>query len=196
MPRALLRRWPSLQFVRVRVRTVTASWSVRKVREDRSNRRQAVIGSHSSGPGFEPWHPTGHHRSGANNRHRQGHDRWHEGCLRTIAANFVRTIRSGSEDKTVRVWDAASGKCREVIQGTGDVEAIAAGFLRFPFRALSRGLETVIEDAATAAPVARFPVPLDCISTFPGGSRLGRGERKSPVHHHARRWRRQLKAES
>ena len=40
---------------------------------------------------------------------------------------------------------------------------------RFPFRALRRGLETVIEDVATAAPVAWFPVPLDYISTFPNG---------------------------
>ena len=60
-----------------------------------------------------------------------------------------------------------------MIQGTGDreadVEAIAAGPSRFPFRALRRGLETVIEDAATATPVARFPVPFDYISTFPNG---------------------------
>ncbi|MBI4517167.1 MAG: hypothetical protein HY699_15280 [Deltaproteobacteria bacterium] len=54
-----------------------------------------------------------------------------------------------------------------MIQATGDAEAIAAGPSRFPFRALRRGLETVIEDAATAAPVAWFPVPLDHISTFP-----------------------------
>ncbi|MBI4517173.1 MAG: hypothetical protein HY699_15315 [Deltaproteobacteria bacterium] len=70
------------------------------------------------------------------------------------------------------VWDAASGE-RNVIQGTGDreahVEAIAAGPSRFPFRALRRGPETVIEDAATATSVARFPVPLDHISTFPNG---------------------------
>ncbi|MBI4517159.1 MAG: hypothetical protein HY699_15240 [Deltaproteobacteria bacterium] len=65
--------------------------------------------------------------------------------------------------------DKASGECREVIQGTGDVEAIAAGPSCFPFRALRRGLETVIEDAVTAAPVARFPVPLDYSSTFPNG---------------------------
>ena len=69
----------------------------------------------------------------------------------------------------MRVWDAASGECREVIQGTGDVAAIAAGPSCFPFRALRRGLETVIENAATAAPVASFPVPLDHISTFPNG---------------------------
>jgi len=79
------------------------------------------------------------------------------------------TVVSGSDDKTVRVWDVASGACRQVIQGTGDVAAIAAGSSRFPFRALGRGLEAVIEDAATGAPVARFPVPLDDISTFPSG---------------------------
>jgi hypothetical protein len=83
------------------------------------------------------------------------------------------TIASGSDDKTVRVWDAVSGERREVIQGTSDreadVEAIAAGPSRFRFRALRRGLETVIEDAATATPVARFPVPLDHIPTFPNG---------------------------
>ncbi len=73
------------------------------------------------------------------------------------------------EDQTVRVWDTPSGDCREVIQGTGDVEAIAAGPSRFPFRALRRGLETVIEDAAAGAPIAWFPVPLDHISTFPNG---------------------------
>ena len=91
------------------------------------------------------------------------------------------TIVSGSVD-LVRVWDTASGECREVIQVTADrevdVEAIAAGPSRFPFRAFGRGLETVIEDAATAAPVARFPVPLDLtpeeqraahILTFPNG---------------------------
>ena len=79
------------------------------------------------------------------------------------------TIVSGSRGQTVQLWDAASGECREVIQGTGDVEALAAGASRFPFRTLRRGLETVIEDAATAVPVARFPVPLDLISTFPNG---------------------------
>ena len=56
-----------------------------------------------------------------------------------------------------------------MIQGTGDVEATAAGPSRSPFRALHLGLETVIEDAATAAPVAWFAVLLVHISTFPNG---------------------------
>ena len=50
-----------------------------------------------------------------------------------------------------------------------DAEAIAAGPARFPLRAFRRGLEAVIEDAATTAPVAWFPAPLDHISTFPNG---------------------------
>jgi hypothetical protein len=96
--------------------------------------------------------------------------RGHEHVVTSVALSTDgRTIVSGSWDQTVRVWYLASGECREVIQGTGDVVAIAAGPSRFPFRALRRGLETVIEDAATATPVARFPVPLDHISTFPNG---------------------------
>ena len=96
--------------------------------------------------------------------------RGHEGMVESVALNADgTTIVSGSADQTVRVWDAASGECREVIQGTGDVAAIAAGPSRFPLRALRRGLETVIEDAATGAPVARFPMPLDHLSAFPNG---------------------------
>ena len=72
-------------------------------------------------------------------------------------------------DTTVRVWAAGSGTQLVVLEGTGDVEAIAAGPSRFPFHALGRGLETVIEDTATAAPVAWFPVHFDHISTFPNG---------------------------
>jgi WD40 repeat protein len=90
--------------------------------------------------------------------------RGHEGSVLSVALSADgTTIVSASRDNTVRIWDAASGECREVIQGTGDVEAIAAGPSRFPFRALRRGLETATEDAATAAPVAWFPVPLDHI---------------------------------
>ena len=36
-----------------------------------------------------------------------------------------RRIVSGSRDNTVRVWDAATGACLEVIEGFGDVAAIA-----------------------------------------------------------------------
>jgi WD40 repeat protein len=96
--------------------------------------------------------------------------RGHEDTVRSVAlSGDGTTIVSGSADGTVRVWDAASGRCREVIEGKGDVEAIAAGPSLFPLRALGRRLETVIEDAFTAAPVAWFPVAIDHILTFPGG---------------------------
>jgi WD40 repeat protein len=78
-------------------------------------------------------------------------------------------IVSGSDDKTVRVWDAASGACLEVIPGEGDVSAIAAGAVAYPWRAVSRGQETVIERANDGQAVAWFPAALEHIATHPSG---------------------------
>jgi hypothetical protein len=80
-----------------------------------------------------------------------------------------RHIVSGSRDNTVRVWDADRGVCLEVIPGKGDVMAIAAGAVSYPWRALLRGLETVIERASDGQAVAWFPNALDNIVTHPSG---------------------------
>ena len=69
----------------------------------------------------------------------------------------------------MRVWDAATGDCLEVIQGFGDVAAIAAPASVFPWRAMSRKWETVIEPASGGEAVAWFPAALDCITTHPSG---------------------------
>jgi WD40 repeat protein len=78
-------------------------------------------------------------------------------------------IVSGSLDNSVRVWDAASGECLEGIEGTGDVEAIAAGNDQRPYRALARSGETVIEDGRSGAIIAVFPIELDSITTHRSG---------------------------
>ncbi|HEX4146846.1 MAG TPA: TIR domain-containing protein [Pirellulales bacterium] len=78
-------------------------------------------------------------------------------------------IASGSHDGTVHLWDAATGECIEVIQGSGDVRAIAVGASVFPWRALSRNQETVVERAADGAVVAWFPERLANIGTQPSG---------------------------
>jgi hypothetical protein len=99
--------------------------------------------------------------------------RGHEGGVTSVA--FDRAggrIVSGSWDRTVRVWDAATGACLEVIQGTGDVAAIADGFddaRDFPWRALNRDNETVIEPAAGGEPIAWFPAALENITTHRSG---------------------------
>jgi WD40 repeat protein len=83
-----------------------------------------------------------------------------------------RRLASRSEDWTVRVWDADSGDCLEVIQGQDDVAAIAKGLGgtgEFPWRALSRRDETVIEPAVGGEPIAWFPAQLDHITTHPSG---------------------------
>jgi WD40 repeat protein len=81
-----------------------------------------------------------------------------------------RIVSSGAyPDKTIRVWDAQSGECLAIIEGEGDVRAIAAGATRFPWRALARGQETVIENGFRSDVAAWYPVPLTGIVTHPFG---------------------------
>jgi len=80
-----------------------------------------------------------------------------------------RRIVSGSHDDTVWVWDAASGECIEVMEGSGDIAAIAAAGIVFRWRAMNRSLETVIEPAGSGEVVAWFPAAMDHITTHPSG---------------------------
>jgi WD40 repeat protein len=77
------------------------------------------------------------------------------------------TLARGSGDKTVRLWDAASGEFLEIIRGSTDVAALAAGPSRFPWRAIAQGLESAIEDASTGHVIAWFPQASDYIITHP-----------------------------
>ena len=77
-------------------------------------------------------------------------------------------IVSGSRED-VRVWDSESGECLEAVRGQGDVAAIATGRERFPWRALMRDGETVIEAADTVRPVAWHSDGLRPLTTHPSG---------------------------
>jgi WD40 repeat protein len=83
-----------------------------------------------------------------------------------------RWIVSGSFDDTVRVWDAESGECVEVIEGSGDVVAIARATAPGPageWRAISRAGETIVESAADQRVAARLPNRFTHITTSPTG---------------------------
>jgi WD40 repeat protein len=74
--------------------------------------------------------------------------------------------RAGS---VMRVWDAASGECLQEIQGSGDVNSVAAAGETFLWRAMRQSLETVIEPAGGGEAVAWFPAELLRIAAHPSG---------------------------
>src|SRR5262249_29707944 len=76
---------------------------------------------------------------------------------------------SVSWDKTARIWDAAGGQCLETIQGQADPVALAAGMPDYPWQAIVRGLETVIETTAAGAAVAWLPLAPHLIAAHPSG---------------------------
>jgi WD40 repeat protein len=78
-----------------------------------------------------------------------------------------RRIVSGSYGNTVRIWDADSGDCLEIIPGRGDIRAIAAVATLHSFRAMERGLEAVIETSAGGIEMAWFLDSLSALSTHP-----------------------------
>ena len=96
--------------------------------------------------------------------------RGHQGKVAGVAySSDGRRIVSESDDNTVRIWDAHTFVCLEVVQGSRDVAGIAAGESISPFSALGRGLETMVEQAGEGKPVAWFPIALTDIRICPSG---------------------------
>lgn len=77
-------------------------------------------------------------------------------------------VLSGAWYNTVRVWDAESFACVEIIEGIyRDLAVIGHGSTQFPWHAIFQGPETVIEEAATGQPAAWFPAAPYNIATSP-----------------------------
>src|SRR5262249_36401724 len=93
----------------------------------------------------------------------------HEGGVNGLAFSpDGRRLVSRSWERAVRVWDAASGTCLQLIQGSTDVAALARGAGAGGWRAVNRGSETILEGPAGTA-VAWFPLATQDIGTHPSG---------------------------
>ena len=78
--------------------------------------------------------------------------------------------RSGNDLlPTVREWDAETGQFLRVIEGGGDAASSSPEPPRSPWRAVARGLETVVEPAEGGAPVAWLPVSLEYVTSHLDG---------------------------
>jgi hypothetical protein len=65
------------------------------------------------------------------------------------------------------VWDVDTFACLEVIEGSGDVLALAREASDGAFRGLVRSLETVVEETTGGEAQAWFPLELRTIVTHP-----------------------------
>jgi WD40 repeat protein len=98
----------------------------------------------------------------------------HEGTVGAVAfsPDGNRLVSFGVRDHTLRTWDLAAGVCvGEVagVDGLADIAPFAAGPPRFPWRAVVRGQETLIESATTGLAVARLPLVLARLAVHPSG---------------------------
>lgn len=106
----------------------------------------------------------------------------HTGRVFGVAASpDGQRVASASRDSTVRVWDARTGECLEVIWGHADINTIVAGGAAFALRAVARQADTVIEDSETRQEVCSFPVAFDSVVTQPSG-RTWVGMQESIAH--------------
>jgi WD40 repeat protein len=69
-----------------------------------------------------------------------------------------RPVLRSASDTTVRIWDAATYECLDVVPTPAPHIAVPDMSLDAKWQAMTRGLDTVVEVAATRQPVAWFPV--------------------------------------
>ena len=136
----------------------SADWTIRVWD---SGRERPVLRWYGAGERFMmiSWAPSGKELAVL-----RGHD---AGVYSVLYSADGQRIVSRSWDKTIRVWDAKTYACLEVIPNCEDATAVDAGVPIIAWRALAQDRETVIEDAVTGQIIARFPVAIYEIVAHP-----------------------------
>jgi len=95
----------------------------------------------------------------------------HEDSILSVAFDPTGRRLAKGDGGATRLWDAESWECLEVFSRTDEGYATAeqAAAVAFAWRALPRGLETVIEPKAGGEAIAWFSPALSHVSTHPSG---------------------------
>lgn len=78
-------------------------------------------------------------------------------------------VASVSADGTTRLWEWKAKRCMEVLDGMADPRVLVAGVEEYPLLALAVPRETVIQCRTDGSVLARYPVSLCHLVTYPDG---------------------------
>jgi WD40 repeat protein len=93
--------------------------------------------------------------------------RGHNAGVGSVAFDPTGRRLASESSWSVRVWDAATGDCLEVVAGSRDVAAIAAGADDYPWRTVARHPDVVIENVAQTVEAGWFPAFLPNAAAHP-----------------------------
>lgn len=94
-----------------------------------------------------------------------------------------RILARSADRKRIYIWEIESAELLAVVEGTGDLDAVAAGHERRPYRLDSNADDTAWVHVTTNSTVAWYPEPLYHLAAHPSGSTwAGRSFHQATLH--------------